>query len=555
MYNFIDAVSGILFEEENVEVGYECDEPYDAFLENTCPEIDQTAFTFTPIITIILYGNDAEKLKRTISSIEAQSYSGWEIIVLSKTAYAYADSRIRAYGNETDISQAVAMSIGTFLLFMEAGDVISDFALAFLVNTMCDNPDADAFYSDEDLLSDGTRTAPIFKPDYAPDTLLSCNYIGRPFMVSRALYDICGGLRGFTPEDEYDFTLRACDGAAHIVHAQSVLYSRARAKTKPTTEKGVAAINGTLREKGTDGFAVCGLYEGSFHVHYLVPSNRRCCIVVYDADSADSLRNCLESIEEVTCSRSYSITVASRHTKDTKLIRYENALTNNAAAKVMRFAPDIPFAKMCNKCAFSTNADFYAFLPCSVYPLSPEWLDALSELALRRDTGLVSPLVVTHDNRVVSAGNVVGIQGWWGVPYYMEQIKYSDYRMNAFINTARNVTLSNTDCFMISNAAFSDLNGFDETFSGKSTIIDLSIRLLWKYKRSIYTPFVRMAGVENTFNRPDEQDELRAYDVLRSFLIHGDSNYNRAFDPALSVPTVSTNIYQAIKLNPMQSKN
>lgn len=551
---FINMVSEMFFD-TNVSYGkYEAKEPYSDYIAATALNIDMKSFTKNPIISIVLNGNEKQDIDATVSSVQAQTYSGWELVIISNDAYNYADSRIMSFGKTSDISQAVSMCSGEYLFFMDSGDTLVNYALAALVESICKHPDADAFFCDEDIWENGVRSAPTFKSVYSPDTLLSYNCIGKFFAVSSNLYFRCEGLDGFDPSSEYAYTLKACDAASHVVHIDNVMYTRKSAPQQVPCESGIRAINSTLRKKGIDGFATSGLFGSSFKVHYIIPESYRCEIFVYGATTAEELRNCLEIIEDVTFTDAYSITVMSKNTTDTKLLRYENALTNNSAANVRRFSPNTSFAKMCNDCAFSSNADLFVFLPVNTVPLMPDWINALAELALRRDAGTISPLVITPDERILSAGNVIGTQGWWNVPYYMEQIKYTDKRMNEFINVMRNVSLSNMDCFMVSNGAFSELNGFDESFIGKAAIADLSIRLMWKYRKNIYTPFVRMQSAPAPFTEPNYDDRIRTYDVLRSFLIHGDAYYSRAYDMAYILPTVAKTPYQAIKLNPMPNQ-
>lgn len=555
LIGFINALSGIFFENGNEEGEYESHEPYEEYIAQADNiEVDEKNFTVTPLISVVLYETDRAMTKNTVESLKNQTYKSWELIIVSDESRSFEDSRIHLFKGQTDIARGADSASGDYIIFMNSGDELREYALSLLVQTMCEHPQADAFYSDEDIIKNSIRTSPTFKPDYAPDNLLSHNYIGRMFAVTKQLYNVCGGLSAFDPASEFDYVLRACDEADEVVHIPNVLYSRFSVPKQAESQHGCSAVNNALAKKGINGFCTSGLYKGSFHAHYLSPKKRRCEIIVFGVTDTDSLINCLETIEDVTDIENYGITVISCGAGDTRLIRYENALTNNSAAKVMRFSPDTSFAAACNACALSTTADMLTFLSCDTVPLSPDWLESMAELCERRDVGTVSPLVVTRDERTVSAGNVVGLRGWWDVPYYMEQVRYSDARMNHIINTQREVSLSNMDCFMISNDIFSEINGFDESFNGRAAIVELCTRLMWKHRRNIYTPFVKMLSTPHSFNAPDEEDMVRSYDVLRNMLINGDRYFNINYDPALIIPTVAKSPYQAVKLNPMQEK-
>ena len=86
---------------------------------------------------------------------------------------------------------------------------------------------ADFIYTDE-CSFEGTLENPTFahfKPDYAPDTLRSNNYICHLSTFSTELMDQAG--RFSTEHDgsqDYDMILRLTEKAKHIVHIPRVLY-------------------------------------------------------------------------------------------------------------------------------------------------------------------------------------------------------------------------------------------------------------------------------------------------------------------------------------------
>ena len=65
-------------------------------------------------------------------------------------------------------------------------------------------------YSDEDSIDAlGKRTDPFFKPDYAPDLLMSCDYFGGFVFISKKAYTEAGGIDVNAEGDPwYDLWLR-----------------------------------------------------------------------------------------------------------------------------------------------------------------------------------------------------------------------------------------------------------------------------------------------------------------------------------------------------------
>ena len=95
------------------------------------------------------------------------------------------------------------------------------------MKTINENPDADFIYSDEDKITeDGKRRVePHFKPDWAPDTMLSYNYICHLSVIKKALVDKVGGFRqGYEGSQDYDLFLRILFKTNKIVHIPKILY-------------------------------------------------------------------------------------------------------------------------------------------------------------------------------------------------------------------------------------------------------------------------------------------------------------------------------------------
>ena len=76
-------------------------------------------------------------------------------------------------------------SRGEFVAFFGQHDVLAPAALQRIAEALQAGP-VDLLYTDEDRLNEhGRHVEPIFKPDWSPDLLLSCDYIGHLMVVSR----------------------------------------------------------------------------------------------------------------------------------------------------------------------------------------------------------------------------------------------------------------------------------------------------------------------------------------------------------------------------------
>ena len=134
--------------------------------------------------------------------------------------------KIENKGIAANTNAAAQLATGEYLALADHDDILAPHALYTMgkaILQLRQQGEPDGFvYSDEALFSKSIRRpiAAHFKPDYAPDYLLCCNYICHLAVFKKALWDAVGGER---PEcdgsQDHDLFLRLLErtgGAAHV---------------------------------------------------------------------------------------------------------------------------------------------------------------------------------------------------------------------------------------------------------------------------------------------------------------------------------------------------
>lgn len=182
-------------------------------------------------------------IRTSIASVRRQTHARWELIVVpaagsardlvpALTTTVQDDPRIVVTAPAEDApafagAAGARTARGDWLLFLDAGDMLDEHALAALLRA---GAHADLVYADEDRLDgDGTHRHPDFKPQYSPAKLHAFDYIGRPVLVRRSLFDrVAGPRRPPAVESHHDLLLRAAAVGARFAHVPDVLYHRRR---------------------------------------------------------------------------------------------------------------------------------------------------------------------------------------------------------------------------------------------------------------------------------------------------------------------------------------
>jgi glycosyltransferase involved in cell wall biosynthesis len=205
------------------------------------------ALPHRPLISIVMpvYNAHTPWLQSAIESVRSQIYQEWELCIADDAStrqevHAYlhdivkADSRIKVIFRPSNghisaaSNSALDMANGDYVALMDQDDLIPPQALLRVTEALRDCPEAKLVYSDEDIIwLDGLRESPSNKGPWAPQKLLTTNYVCHLGIYSRALLKSIGGFRtGFEGAQDHDLILRCSEQLRNdeVVYIPEVLY-------------------------------------------------------------------------------------------------------------------------------------------------------------------------------------------------------------------------------------------------------------------------------------------------------------------------------------------
>jgi len=200
----------------------------------------------SPTVSVIIPAYNAEKtILDTIKSVENQSFSNFEIIVINdgstdKTLELISDLgdpriKIFSYANgglSTARNRGISRAKGEFIAFLDADDLWTSDKLELQMQALCENPEAAVAYSwtlvmDEDGQHLSSGVSASFEGDVYQHLLVG-NFVasGSNVMLHRRVIEMVGD---FDPElkssEDWDYWLRAAPHFSFVVVPKSqVLY-------------------------------------------------------------------------------------------------------------------------------------------------------------------------------------------------------------------------------------------------------------------------------------------------------------------------------------------
>lgn len=506
-------------------------------------------FESKPVISILvpLYNTPLQFLRELFSSMEKQTYPHWELCLADGSDeqhgtvqkmcedFSLKDTRIRYQklahngGISNNTNACIKMADGSYLALLDHDDMLHPSALYETVKVI-NEEHADFIYTDEMVFSSNLRNIvqAQFKPDYAPDTLLSVNYICHFAVFSREL------LESDTPFDslydgsqDYDLFLRLTERARKIYHIAKVLYFWRQHINSVTagmdvksyaTEAGAKAIKKQLLEKYPDAEVnyVAGS-SGLYRVKYPIQGTPLVSILIPNMDHVDDLKTCIDSIKKISTYENYEIIVVENNSREPETFEYYQA-AKDASTKVRIITwqgTGFNFSALCNYGANAAQGDFLLFLNNDMQVIAPDWIQEMLMHAQRPDIGVVGALLRYPDDTVQHAGVIIGVDA--GRQSYAEHI-YRGRSVSQLYGKSllyvRNMSAVTGACMMIRQEVFNQIEGFDETFPVTFNDIDFCIKLIQAGYRNIFTPYAELYHYESKTRGLDSEDSEKGEEYV-----------------------------------------
>lgn len=514
----------------------------------TAPRAEELPAASRPTVSILVPVEDPHVpwLEEAISSVRAQQYPHWELLLCLVHASPEVVARIEGYQSlderikyvcrhestaaATALNAGLEMASGEFLGFLRQHDTIAPYALSAVVRRLEAAP-VDIVYSDEDLIdADGRRSAPFFKPDWSPDLCLSGLYACRFAIYRRALVMAAGGIHPESIDSlEYDLLLRCTEQSDRIAHIPLVLYHKRHldrtrrptgslkagsAELRPrlgddgaqetvhTSAKRVLAA--ALARRGENAEVVDGPGLYTFRVRRRLHGTPLVSILIPTRDQVQLLQRCVHSIEQRSTYRQYEILIIDNGSREPETHAYLRSLSH----RVIHEAGPFNFARLNNRAAALARGDHLLLLNNDTEVISPDWLQALLEHSQRAAVGAVGGQLLYADGAIQHAGVVLGVRGIAGHAHKYLPVSEPGYHF--FPHLIRNYSAVTAACLMIRKRVYEEVGGMDEHLAVTFNDVDLCLRLRAYGYLIVYTPYAQLYHHESRsrWSQPPRPEEV-----------------------------------------------
>lgn len=461
-------------------------------------------FEYEPKISIIvpMYNTKEKYLEELLESVIGQTYSNWELCLADgspeKLEYVEKlvsqDERIKykfLNGNKgisENSNEALKLVTGDYIALLDHDDIIPKFSLYEVVKVINKDKEAEFIYTDEDKLWEKkeNRVSPHFKQDFAPDTLMSYNYICHFSIFKKSLMD---KLKGFNKEfdgsQDYDLILRATEQANRIVHIPKILYhwrmnvdSVALASNTKTYAYDAAkkAILQHLERIGTKAKIEDSKTLGMYKVKYEVTNEPKISIIIPNMDHKRDLKRCINSILQKSTYKNYEIIIVENNSKTKEIFKYYDKLKGNSKIRILEYKEkEFNYSKINNLGVKNSKGEYIILLNNDTKIITQNWMELMLGNCQRKDVGIVGAKLLYPNGRIQHIGIVLGLTGVAGHVNLGLTSKVSGYMGRNTIT--QNYSAVTGAMLMISREDYLKVGGLDENMPISYNDVDLCLKI------------------------------------------------------------------------------
>lgn len=471
----------------------------------------------TPTVSVLtpVYDTAPDVLAECLASVAAQTFTDWEHVLVDDASPAsHVLPQLRAAAAEeprrvvhrSDVNggivgasnQALDLARGRIVVLLDHDDLLAPQALERIVAAFdTEADDVDYVYSDEDVLVDGERVDPFYKPDWSPERFRNQMYTCH---ISAFRTELMRDVGGFHDDAEgsqdWDLVLRVTERARRIVHVPEVLYHwrvvptsvLAGEDVKPYAYDAASRVLAAHAERvGLDVEVVEQQPRGYFRlvrvhreqplVSIVIPT--RCSRGVVWGIERVMVLEAVRSIVEHSSWTNFEVVLVVDRPDEAGLAAHDQVMAELAELLgdrlvVVDWDRPFNFSEKCNAGALAASGEHLVFLNDDVEVIDGNWLEVLVGFVREPDVGAAGLRLLFSDGRLQHAGHVL-LGGNPG--HLMFGLSPHDTANRMALSLDREVAGVTAACLAIRAEVFDEVGGFSTEFAGNYNDVDLCCKV------------------------------------------------------------------------------
>lgn len=471
------------------------------------------------------------------------TFGGYEYaLLISEKALPSADWKLSVREALERIGSAEA-GVSKVNAYSDGKNGAEDASEADAAGLFCGTPFL--IYGDEDVLKDGKRQNPFFKPDFSPELLEQFNYLGEMVLVRKDLLEkVC-------PDFSYADAPSSGDIAeivrkivqiqnppekglihAHlyknVLHIPHILSHR----VSGCADEDIAACTGAFAGKPTAGTRHSAQVqtEKPMENRYL-ESFPTVSVIIPTKDHPEVLKTCVSSLRERSeyPMDKLEIIVVDNGSDEAKKAEYEK-MADLYGYKYIYDPKPFNFSYMNNVGARAASGELLLLLNDDTEIIEGKWLSKMAAYAVRDEVGAVgAKLLYANTNKIQHVG-VTNLAV--GPSHKLLALEDSESYYFGRNKLDYNMLCVTAACLLVSKKKFDEVGGLSEDLKVAYNDIDFCFKLFEHGYRSVQCNGAVLYHYESLTRGMDEGNEEKYHRLLaEKEKLYGAHPWAKGFDP------------------------
>jgi GT2 family glycosyltransferase len=474
--------------------------------------------------SLILLSNDIDNIyflydvagnkenQKELENDELNSIEKTLTALLTNFSLTYTtDSKVNFINNMVNINTEAFVWCQTPVVF---------YSYSFETLLQCYNADVktpSAIYSDHDLLCNGDRLSPAFKPALNIDWLLCSNYMGKVILFNKVqLLDKLESLILPLCDEKSDIMYEwlkviASDTLCSIKHVPFVLYSEHNVEqVTATTTSHIKRINWPLPKD--------------------IPLVS---IIIPTRNGKQLVQQCIESLYRFTHYNNFEVLLVDNGSDEVESIVYFKKLDLDNKVNLLHYNAAFNYSAINNFAVQYAKGDVLLFMNNDIELLHEKWLDEMVMQVMREEIGCVGAKLYYPNMTIQHAGIIVGLWGCAGHSH--KHFKHTDSGYMNRLNVVQNYSAVTAACMAVRKQVFNEVKGFnEEDLAVAFNDVDICLKIQAKGYRNLWTPYAEMIHHESSSRGSEDTPEKKVREAKEIAYMQSKWHLNIKVDPAYS---------------------
>lgn len=441
---------------------------------------------------------------------------------------------------------------------IDAGVCYAAEAIPLMQNILLDAGTCHAIYTDEALKRADGLVSPCFKPDFNLDLFLSSpqRYMRRFFFRRESWQEMGGFHPNYSSSFEFELLIRyifkwdiGCIG--HISEVTTIISEEMFVDSCPGEERKV--IDFYLQQRGFNQGRAEAAAHGTWHIHYAQTRPEKVSILLDTGDDQHLVLRCVHNLLNDTDWPDLDILLSlSSHSSPVFLQTMTSLANSYRSVRLFVSEPGDNYAHRMNQLERQAEGEYLLLLNAHTLFVMKSWLSVMMNHIARPEVGYVAPKIISPEKKLLSAGIIVGADGWLGHIGQGEAWQSEGYLGR--YQCEQNYSALSGNCLLVKRSAWQAVGGIDESYDNKFVEdVILSLTLGGQGLLGVWTPYSIIASDNPRLLRGNSvagrnEQMTRLVDAMRQ-IFSEDPTYNRNL--TLSLPYYRVNEHLTTDWDPL----